>query len=147
MPAEKYVTKSTVCSRSLVSVNDDMPTLKVPPWMEGMILAKSASRYSAVRPRVAAIAFIRSTSKPTILPLGSLNSLGVYGMLTPTISLPLDLISSGTALAISSTFAAAAAAVSVAGPLGSPPLAQPDKAIAPLAANTAAMRHIFPRRF
>ena len=71
------MTKSTVCSRSLVSVNDDMPTLKVPPWIDGMILAKSASRYSAVRPSVAAIAFIRSTSKPTILPLSSLNSLGV----------------------------------------------------------------------
>ncbi len=47
MPAEKYVTKSTVCSRSLVSVNDDMPTLKVSPWIDGMIFAKSASRYSA----------------------------------------------------------------------------------------------------
>ena len=53
MPAEKYVTKSTVCSRSLVSVNDDMPTLKVSPWIDGMILAKSASRYSAVSPSVA----------------------------------------------------------------------------------------------
>ena len=70
------MTKSTVCSRSLLSVNDDMPTLKVPPWIDGMILAKSASRYSGVSPSVAAIAFIRSTSNPTILPLGSLNSLG-----------------------------------------------------------------------
>ena len=45
--------------------------------IDGMILSKSASRYSAVKPRVAAIAFIKSTSKPTILPLESLNSLGV----------------------------------------------------------------------
>ncbi len=59
-----------------MSVNDDMPTLKVPCWIEGMILAKSASRKSAVKPIVEAMAFIRSTSKPTILPLESLNSLG-----------------------------------------------------------------------
>ena len=47
------MTKSTDCSRSLLSVNDDMPTLNVPPWIDGMILAKSASRYSGVSPSVA----------------------------------------------------------------------------------------------
>jgi len=30
-PAWKYVTKSTFASRSLLSVNDDIPTLKLPP--------------------------------------------------------------------------------------------------------------------
>ena len=44
-----------------------------------MILAKSDSRYSGLRPRVEAMAFISSMSKPTIFPLGSLNSLGVSG--------------------------------------------------------------------
>ena len=143
MPAEKYVTKSTVCSRSLVSVNDDMPTLKVSPWIDGMIFAKSASRYSACRPSVAAIAFIRSTSKPTILPLGSLNSLGVYGMLTPTISFPDDLMASGTVFAIASTFSALTAVVAVVGPLSSLLLEHPDSTRAPVAANTAAMRQNF----
>src|SRR3981189_3159869 len=47
--------------------------------MDGMIFAKSASRKSAVRPSVDAIAFIRSTSKPTIFPLGSLHPLGAHG--------------------------------------------------------------------
>ena len=108
-----------------------------------MIFAKSASRYSAFRPRVAAIAFIRSTSKPTILPLGSLNSLGVYGMLTPTISFPDDLMASGTVFAIASTFSAFTAVVAVVGPLSSLLLEHPDSARAPVAANTAAMRQNF----
>jgi hypothetical protein len=94
-----------------VSVNDDIPTLKVPPSIDGMILSKSASRYSAVRPSVEAMAFIRSTSKPTILPSGSLNSLGVNGMFTPTTSLPVDLMFSGTVFAMASTFSALAAVV------------------------------------
>src|SRR5262245_37575833 len=126
MPAEKYVTKSTDCSRSLVSVNDDMPTLNVSPWIDGMIFAKSASRNSAFRPSVAAIAFIRSTSKPTTLPLGSLNSFGAYGMFTPTISFPDDLMASGTVLAIASTFWALTAVVAVAGPPSSLLLEHPD---------------------
>ena len=141
------MTKSTVCSRSLVSVNDDMPMLKVSPWIDGMIFAKSASRYSGVRPSVAATAFTRSTSKPTILPLGSLNSFGAYGMLTPTISFPDDLIASGTVFAISSTFSLApeAALVDSLDP-ESLPAEQPETARAAVAANTAAMRHMFPRR-
>jgi hypothetical protein len=127
-------------------VNDDMPTLYVPPWIDGMILAKSDSRYSAVRPRVPAIAFIKSTSKPTILPLGSLNSFGAYGMLTPTINFPDDLIASGTVFAISSTLSAAAVVLPVVVSLVLVPLAHPERMRAPVAANTAAMRHSFPRR-
>src|ERR1700694_4125266 len=118
-----------------------MPTLKVSPWIDGMILAKSASRYSAVRPSVAAIAFIRSTSNPTILPLGSLNSLGAYGTLTPTTSLPLDLMFSGTVAAMSGTFWADAAVVDFDDPEVSVLLAQPDSARAPDTATTAAIRH------
>src|ERR1700704_2700788 len=120
-----------------------MPTLKVSPWIDGMIFAKSASRYSACRPRVAAIAFIRSTSKPTIFPLGSLNSLGVYGMLTPTTSLPDDLIASGTVFAIASTFSDFDPLADVDSLFVSVPLAQPDRTRAPVAANTAAMRQNF----
>src|ERR1700754_523307 len=106
-----------------------------------MILAKSASRYSAVSPRVDAIAFIRSTSKPMILPLGSLNSFGVYGTFTPTMSLPDDLMSSGTVFAMSSTLAAIAAVVSVVGPEVSVFLVQPDRIRALDTAITAAPRH------
>src|SRR5215207_9316896 len=51
IPAEKYVTKSTDSSRSLVSVNDDMQTLKLQLSTERMILAKPASRYSDDMPR------------------------------------------------------------------------------------------------
>src|SRR6185295_5144696 len=117
--------------------------------MDGMIFAKSASRYSAVRPSVAAIAFMRSTSKPTILPLGSLNSFGVYGMLTPTISFPDDLMSSGTVLAIASTFSALGAPEAALDDSLDPeslPAEQPETARVAVAANTAAIRHMFPRR-
>src|SRR4029079_5402784 len=135
---------STFCSRSLVSVNDDIPMLKVSPWIDGMILAKSASRYSGVRPRVAAPAFTRSTSKPTTLPLGSLNSFGAYGMLTPTINFPDDLIASGTVFAMASTFSALTAEVGVVGPLLSSLLLEhPESTRALVAANTAAMRQNF----
>ena len=44
VPAWKYVTKSTFASRSLVSVNDDIPTLKVPPDTDGMMLSNAVSR-------------------------------------------------------------------------------------------------------
>jgi len=64
--------------------------------------------------------------------------------LTPTTSFPVDLISSGTVFAISSTLSPAAA-VGVPSP-ESVPLAHPDKASAHVAANTAAIRHNFPRR-
>jgi hypothetical protein len=71
-------------------------------------------------------------------------------MLTPTISFPDDLMSSGTVFAISSTFWADAAVVPEAGALDwvlvLVPLAQPDRASAPVAANTAAMRQSFVRR-
>lgn len=62
------------------------------------------------------------------------------------ISLPLDLIGSGSVLAIASTFSADAAVVWVAGPLLSVLVAQPDNANAPLAATTTAKRHTFRRR-
>src|SRR5829696_4148497 len=125
-----------------------MPMLKVSPWMDGMIFAKSASRYSASRPRVAATAFTRSTSKPTILPLGSLNSLGAYGMLTPTISFPDDLIASGTVFAIASTFSAVTDGAALDDSLDpeSLPAEQPDTARVADAAKIAATRHIVPRR-
>ena len=76
-----------------------------------------------------------------ILPLESLNSFGVYGTLTPTTNLPDDLMFSGTVLAMSSTLAAAAAVVAVAGPAVSLFLVQPDKTSAPDTAMTAAPRH------
>src|SRR4051794_12598938 len=109
-----------------------------------MIFAKSASRYSGVRPRVAAMAFIRSTSKPMILPPSSLNSLGAYGMFTPTINFPEDLMSSGTVLAIASTLLAFAAVVLLDGPALSVLEEHPVMTSAPVAAKTAAKRHIFP---
>lgn len=94
-----------------------------------------------------AIAFIRSTSKPTILPLSSLNSFGAYGMLTPMTSFPDDLMASGTVLAMASTFSAGAALVVEDFSLPeSEPLAHPDNARAPVATNTAANRQILVRR-
>ena len=117
-----------------------MPTLKVPPWMEGMIFEKSDSRYSGVSPSVPATAFIRSTSNPTILPDSSLNSLGAYGMFTPTISLPEALMASGTVFAIASTLSAGAAAVGDSSPPLGSELEQPDSASAPDATMTAATR-------
>jgi hypothetical protein len=60
--------------------------------------------------------------------------------------LPLDLIFSGTVLAIESTFAADAPVVAVVGPLVSVLFAHPERARALVAANTAAMRHSFHRR-
>ena len=72
-------------------------------------------------------------------PLGSLYSLGGYVGSVPTINLPLDLMSSGTELAISSTFAAVAAVVAVVGPLlPSVLFAHPDTISALVAAKTAA---------
>jgi hypothetical protein len=67
-------------------------------------------------------------------------------MFTPTISLPLDLMASGTVLAMDSTLAAGAADELDAGELDSVFLVQPDSANAPLAATTTAMRHAVPRR-
>ena len=75
VPALKYVTKSTVASRSLESVNDDMPSSYLLP-MDGMMLSNFDSWNSAVSPSFLAIAVPRSTSKPMILPLASLNSFG-----------------------------------------------------------------------
>ena len=46
VPAWKYVTKSTDSSRSSVSVNDDIPTLKSPARTDGMI---------ALEPRLAVV--------------------------------------------------------------------------------------------
>src|SRR3954465_12600980 len=69
-------------------------------------------------------------------------------MLTPTISFPDDLMSSGTVLAIESTFSALPAEVELVDSLDleSPPAEQPETARVALAAITAAMRHIVPRR-
>ena len=53
-------------------------------------------------------------------------------------------MSSGTVLAMSSTLAAAAAVVLVAGLALSVFFVQPDTISAPVAAKTAATRHIFP---
>src|ERR1700722_5571517 len=64
-------------------------------------------------------------------------------MLTPTISLPDDLMAPGTVFAIASTFWALTAVVAVVGPLCCGWLAPPDNTRAPVAANAAARRQIF----
>ena len=86
-----------------------------------MILSNAASVYWALRPSTVATASMRSTSNPTIFPLESLNSFGAYGTFTPTISLPEDLILSGTRAAIESTLATAA--LDEPPPLAPPPAA------------------------
>ena len=50
VPAEKYVTKSTVLSRSLVSVKDDMPRSNLPAARPGMIPSKPAFWTLTLRP-------------------------------------------------------------------------------------------------
>jgi hypothetical protein len=69
-------------------------------------------------------------------------------MLTPTMSFPDDLIASGTVFAIASTFSAAGAESAFVDSLDpeSLPAEQPETARVAVAANTAAMRHMFPRR-
>ncbi|GAC1650329.1 MAG: hypothetical protein NVS4B6_25830 [Mycobacterium sp.] len=61
----------------------------------------------------------------------------------PTISFPDDLMASGTVFAIASTFSAFTVEGAVVGPLDWLLLEQPDSRRAPVAANTAAMRHNF----
>ena len=106
VPALKYVTKSTVASRSLESVNDDMPSSYLLP-IDGMMLSNFDSWNSAVSPSFLAIAVPRSTSKPMILPLASLNSFGSYVGSVPMASLPSDLTASGTCAASASSFCTA----------------------------------------
>src|SRR5690348_5431177 len=66
-------------------------------------------------------------------------------MFTPTMSLPEDLMASGTVLAMVSTLDAEAAVVVVDGAALSSFLAQPDRANAPVAANTTATRQTLVR--
>ena len=109
-----------------------------------MILSKSDSRYSAVSPSVAAMAFIRSTSKPMILPLSSLNSLGGVRRFTPTTSLPLDLMFSGTVVGDVVDLSAATAVVEVVGP-GIGVLRAPRQGQGPDCSEHHRERHTFPR--
>ncbi len=68
-------------------------------------------------------------------------------MFTPMTSFPDDLMASGTVFAIASTFSAGADAVGDPSPLlDSVLFVQPERARAPVAANTAAMRQILVRR-
>ena len=67
----KCTWKSTCCSRSLLSVNDDIPMSYVPPWIDGMILSNADGRYSGVTPSTAVTALRRSTSNPMMSPFGS----------------------------------------------------------------------------
>src|SRR4029079_16880571 len=82
------------------------------------------------------------------VPVGSLNSFDKYGMLKPTINFPDDLMSSGTVFAIASTFSAVDPGAALDDSLDpeSLPAEQPETARVAVAARTAAMRHMFPRR-
>src|SRR6476620_8670919 len=112
-----------------------------------MILSKSASVYSGVTPSTLPTASTRSTSNPTILPLGSLNSLGEYGILTPTMILPDEAIFSGRVAAIASTLSTSTATVSP--PDGDPPpsvlLAHPASSRALPPASAQMVRATRPR--
>jgi hypothetical protein len=68
--------------------------------------------------------------------------------LTPTINFPDDLIASGTVFAMASTFSADTPEVALVDSLDpeSLPAEQPETARVAAAANTAANRHMFPRR-
>jgi hypothetical protein len=71
------VTKSTVFSRSFVSVNEDMPRSYLPAARPGMIASKVTFWMLAFRPITLARAFARSASIPiTVLPSEAMNSSG-----------------------------------------------------------------------
>ncbi len=73
----KYVTKSTVCSLTLVSVNDDAPMSYLWAASPGMMLAKLASTTSTFTPISWPSARTRSASIPmTVRPSGAMNSFG-----------------------------------------------------------------------
>ena len=58
---------STVCTRSGLIENDDMPSSYFPPWMPGMMPEKALFWNSAVSPSFCAMAVPRSTSMPMIV--------------------------------------------------------------------------------
>ena len=58
---------STVCTRSGLIENDDMPSSYLPPWMPGMMPGKALFWNSAVSPSFCATAVPRSTSMPMIV--------------------------------------------------------------------------------
>ena len=77
VPAERYVTKSTVFSRSLVSVNDDIPRSYFLAARPGMIPSNVALTTLAFRPMTPVSALARSASMPsTVLPSEPMNSFG-----------------------------------------------------------------------
>src|SRR5439155_20705029 len=100
VPAEKYVTKSTTFSRSLVSVNEDIPRSYLREARPGMMLSKVALTMLTLRPITPARAFARSASMPTTeRPFGPMNSFGAYVASAATLSVPLDLMAEGTSAA------------------------------------------------
>ena len=94
------MTKSTVFSRSFVSVKDEAPTSYLPAASPGMMLSKVAFLTSTLRPMTAPSAFIRSASIPTtVWPSDAMNSSGAYVASAATVSVPFDLIADGTSAA------------------------------------------------
>src|SRR3984957_13429065 len=108
-----------------------------------MMLSNPDCRYSDVTPSTPATAFRRSTSKPMIVPLGSLYSLGLYVWSVPTINFPDCLMLSGNRFAIWSTLVGFTAVAHPLGPEPSVLLVQPH--IASAAEMTTAPGIINPR--
>ena len=126
------MTKSTVASRSLVSVNDDMPMLYLPPASAGMISSNVTFWKFAFRPSFAAMALPRSTSMPMmVLPSVSKYSFGAYDASVAMVRVPADLIAAGTSDAGSAAaLAAGAGAAAAAGAWTEPPSAGVEGAAA-----------------
>src|SRR5262249_6005740 len=102
VPALKYVTKSTTCSRFLLSVNEEMPSSYFEP-SEGMMLSNLDAGKSADNPSFLPMGVPRSTSKPMMVPLVSLNSFGAYVGSVPMAIFPSAETEAGTLLASASS--------------------------------------------
>ena len=108
---------STVCTRSGLIENDDMPSSYFPPWMPGMMPGKALFWNSAVSPSFCATAVPRSTSMPMIVvPSGAVNSFGGYEASVPNTILPSAATLCGTFAASASSFVGAGSALDAAAP-------------------------------
>src|SRR3954471_4238974 len=110
---------STVCRRSGLIENDDIPSSYLPPWMPGMMPGKALFWNSAVSPSFCATAVPRSMSMPSIVvPSGPVNSVGGYDASVPNTILPSAETLCGTFAASASTLAWVGTALGAAGPCG-----------------------------
>jgi hypothetical protein len=130
---------STVCTRSSLIENEDMPSSYLAPAIPGMIPENALFWNSAVSPSFCATAVPSSTSQPMmVLPSVSVNSFGGYDASVPKTILPSAETAAGTIAASASslvTVGAADAGASDGAPAGAeagapPPPSPPEPQLA-----------------